>query len=60
MNSKIIGVAGAFGSGKSTAAEFFEEYGFKKIVLSRFLEDEARRRGTKDITRKILQDIGNE
>ncbi|MEX2013202.1 MAG: AAA family ATPase [Candidatus Levyibacteriota bacterium] len=60
MNSKITGVTGAFGSGKSTAAEFFEERGFHKIILSAFLEEEARKRGITEITRAILQDIGNE
>ncbi len=56
----IIGITGAFGSGKSTAASFFESKGFKKIILSSFLEEEAEKRGFKKITRKILQDIGNE
>ena len=56
----IIGITGAFGSGKSTAAVFFESKGFKKIILSSFLEEEAAKRGFKKITRKILQDIGNE
>lgn len=56
----IIGITGAFGSGKSTAAKFFESKGFHKITLSYFLEQEARKRGVRKITRKILQDIGNE
>lgn len=56
----IIGITGAFGSGKSTAANFFELNGYKKIILSSFLEKEAKKRGRKKITRKILQDIGNE
>ncbi len=60
MSRKIIGIAGAFGSGKSTAADFFESMGFKKIILSRFLEEEVVRRGLGNISRKILQDIGNE
>lgn len=62
MKSKpfIIGVTGAFGSGKSIAADFFESRGFKRIVLSSFLEEEAIKRGVAKITRKILQDIGNE
>lgn len=63
MKSKrplIIGITGAFGSGKSTAADFFELRGFKRIVLSSFLEEEAIKRGVTKITRKILQDIGNE
>lgn len=56
----IIGITGAFGSGKSTAADFFGIRGFKKITLAQFLEKEANRRGIKKITRKILQDIGNQ
>ena len=56
----IIGITGTFGSGKSTAADFFKSKGFKKIILSSFLEKEANRRGFGKITRKILQDIGNE
>ncbi len=62
MKSKplIVGITGAFGSGKSTAADFLEKRGYKKIILSSFLEVEARKRGIKKVTRKILQDIGNE
>lgn len=56
----IIGITGAFGSGKSTAASFFESKGFKKIILSSFLEEEARKCRVGKITRKTLQDIGNE
>lgn len=56
----IIGITGAFGSGKSTAANFFKLKGFEKVILSSFLEEEAKKRGFKKITRKILQDIGNE
>jgi len=59
-NSLFIGITGGFGSGKSTAASFFESKGFKKIILSLFLEEEVKKRGSKRITRKILQDIGNE
>lgn len=56
----IIGITGAFGSGKSTAADFFASRGFKKIILSSFLEEEAKKRGFCKITRKMLQDIGNQ
>ncbi len=59
-NSLLIGITGGFGSGKSTVASFFESKGFKKIILSLFLEEEVGKRGLKKITRKILQDIGNE
>ena len=56
----LIGITGGFGSGKSEAASFFELKGFSRIILSSFLEEEAVRRGFKKITRKILQDTGNE
>lgn len=56
----IIGITGAFGSGKSTASSFLSKKGFQDIALSSFLEEEAHRRGIAHITRKILQDIGNE
>ena len=56
---KIIGITGPFGSGKSTAADFFESKGYKKMTLSGPLEKEAKKRKL-PITRKNLQDIGNE
>ncbi|MDP2637924.1 MAG: dephospho-CoA kinase [Candidatus Levybacteria bacterium] len=56
----IIGITGAFGSGKSTASDFFVSHGFKKIILSSLLDEEAGKRGYKKVTRKILQDLGNE
>ncbi len=59
-NQLLIGITGPFGSGKTTAASFLENKGFKKITLSSFLETEAHKRGQTPITRQILQDIGNE
>lgn len=57
----IIGITGAFGSGKTTAAKFLQDKGFKKVSLAKeFLEVEAREQGMGLITRKILQDIGNQ
>lgn len=56
----IVGITGAFGSGKSTAAEILKSFGFEKISLAQFLEDELKNRGEKNITRKLLQDLGNE
>lgn len=56
----IIGITGTFGSGKSTAADFLTALGYQKLTLSSFLEDEAKKRRAKRITRKLLQDIGNE
>lgn len=58
--ARIIGITGAFGSGKSTASSFLSKNGFNDIVLSSFLEEEAHKRGVEKVTRKILQDIGNE
>jgi dephospho-CoA kinase len=55
----IVGIAGAFGSGKSTAADFLKELGFVKISLASFLEEELIKQGEKKITRKLLQDLGN-
>lgn len=56
----IIGITGAFGSGKSTAADFLESLGFTKISLVQFLEEELGKKGEKKITRKLLQDLGNQ
>lgn len=58
INPTVIGITGPFGSGKSTAASFFETKGFKKITLSSFLEEQLRL-DNKEITRKNLQDLGN-
>ncbi len=55
----VIGITGAFGSGKTTAANFFEKHGFKKIVLSSFLGEILSKEG-KALTRRNFQDLGNE
>jgi dephospho-CoA kinase len=55
----IIGISGAFGSGKSTAADILQKLGYHKISLSQFLEEELVSQGEKDISRKSLQDLGN-
>ena len=56
----IIGITGAFGSGKSTAADFLKNLGFIKISLVQFLEEDLKSRREKRITRKLLQDLGNQ
>ena len=56
----IIGITGAFGSGKTTAADFLKSLGFTKIGLVQFLEEELKSRGENKITRKLLQDLGNQ
>lgn len=40
----IIGITGAFGSGKSTAASYFKEKGYHVVSLSSLLEDEAKKK----------------
>ncbi len=55
---KIIGISGAFGSGKSTAAEILQDLGYHKVSLSSFLEEELLQVG-EPVTRKKLQDLGN-
>lgn len=56
----LLGITGAFGSGKTTASTYFAKKHFVRITLSSFLEEELQRRGVFPITRKALQDIGNE
>lgn len=55
----IIGISGSFGSGKSTAADFLTTLGYTKISLVQFLEEDLVSREEKNITRKMLQDLGN-
>lgn len=57
---KIIGISGAFGSGKSTAADFLAQKGYTRISLVSLLEEELTSQGEKNITRQMLQDLGNE
>lgn len=57
---KIIGITGPFGSGKTEAAAFFSSHGFTSVSLVSFLEEELKARKIKTITRKKLQDLGNQ
>ena len=57
---QIIGITGAFGSGKSTAAEILKNLEFTKISLAQFLEEELENREENKITRHLLQNLGNE
>ena len=56
---RIIGITGPFGSGKTTASNVFKKFGYSVTTLSKPLEEEAVRRGL-PLTRKVLQDLGNE
>lgn len=55
----IIGITGTNASGKDTAAEFFQQLGFKPFSLSDILREEAEKRGLAK-NRDNLQNIGNE
>jgi dephospho-CoA kinase len=55
----LIGISGAFGSGKSTAADYLSTKGYTKISLVKFLEDALIYSGDKNLTRRKLQDLGN-
>ncbi len=55
----IIGITGYLGAGKDTVAEILMKKGFKHISLSDILREELRSR-KKPVTRKNLQEIGNE
>jgi len=56
----LIGIAGAFGSGKSTAATILKSYGFQTVSLVEPLEEELTKRGEIPLIRTKLQDLGNE
>lgn len=56
---RIIGITGPFGSGKTTAANILKKYGYFVTTLSSPLEEEAKKRNL-PLTRKVLQDLGNE
>ena len=53
----ILGVSGTAASGKDTVAKYIaEKYGFKRITLSNYLRQEARKRGYKP-TREYLREL---
>lgn len=59
-NPCIIGLVGLPGAGKTTVTEFLEKHGFVRVILSDIIRDELKKRGVTDITRELLQDVGNE
>jgi len=59
----VIGLVGPLAAGKTSAAQFLvKNYGFNYFSLSREVRKEAERRGItrKEITRSLLQDIGDD
>lgn len=56
-----IGVVGQIAVGKEVFAEYLiKKYGFTTFSLSTVVHRELEKRGIKEFTRKILQDIGDE
>ncbi len=55
----IIGLTGTIGSGKGIIADFLKEQGFIYLSLSNVVRETAKERSI-EITRKNLQDLGNE
>lgn len=57
----IIGIVGTSGAGKSTVSAYLnKKHSFYNIELSSFLRKEAKKRKIKNITKAVLQDIGND
>lgn len=59
MERIIIGLTGSLCSGKGTIATHLKELGFRHFVLGDRVRDEVRSRH-QDVTRTLLQDVGNE
>ncbi len=55
----IIGITGSIACGKEAVSKYFIEKGFTHFFLSQSLREELKRKGM-EITRKNLQDLGNE
>lgn len=56
----VLGLVGLPGSGKSSIGDYLQKKGFVRITLSDVLRAECKKRGIQNITREILQDLGNE
>ncbi len=57
----LIGVVGQIAVGKGVLKDYLiDNFGFSSFSLSSIVHDEAKKRGIKDVTRKDLQDIGND
>lgn len=57
----LIGVVGQIAVGKGVLKDYLiNHFGFSSFSLSSIVHEEAKKRGIKNITRKDLQDIGND
>lgn len=60
-NVVVICIAGKAAAGKTTVASYLKErFQCQQYSVSDFLKDELRRRGTSEMSRSNLQDIGEE
>lgn len=55
----ILGICGRIGAGKETLTKFFRDKGFVYLESSQVLKEALRREG-KEVTRKSMQDKGDE
>lgn len=56
----IIGLVGTSGSGKTTAASHLKKRGYHLITLSHYIRKKAKEDGYKKISKRLLQDLGNQ
>lgn len=56
----IIGLVGPSGSGKTTAAKYLKKKNYYSITLSDYIRGQAKKKGQRRLSRKILQNIGNQ
>lgn len=57
----IIGVVGQIACGKGVLKDYLiNKFDFSSFSLSSIVHNEAKKRGIKEVTRKQLQDIGND
>jgi len=57
----IIGIVGPIAAGKQVVADYLvKKYGFIEFSLSTVIHLELEKRGVKDLSRTVLQDVGNE
>ncbi len=57
--SFIIGLVGLPGAGKTTVAKILASKGFVHVTLSSFIKEEAKKDGTTEFPREVLQNYGN-
>lgn len=57
----VIGIVGPLACGKGVVADYLiKNYGYTSFSLSYIVHEEAKKRGITELTRTILQDIGDD